>query len=123
MMLPGVMPPDSCGTCSGPCCTLCTLCTLCTTGGGGGIRTLEDREALPVFKTGALSRTPPPLRAQMYAGGHPEAAEQEYSPQGHVPQPSFFSSKIRAASSTAKVGQRVGLPPRVAFTWASGSPT
>lgn len=37
-------------------------------GGGGGIRTRDDLAAVPVFKTGALSRTLPPLRG---AGGLP----------------------------------------------------
>src|SRR5680860_1538995 len=33
-------------------------------GGGGGIRTREGCDALPVFKTGALSQALPPLREQ-----------------------------------------------------------
>ena len=35
---------------------------LCVSCGGGGIRTHDTREGMPVFKTGAFNQAPPPLR-------------------------------------------------------------
>lgn len=42
-------------------------------GGGDGIRTHDDREAVPVFKTGAFNQTPPPLRKVRAMAGRPPA--------------------------------------------------